>query len=269
MDQWQSYSNAPGGPRRFNSNSQSSQPHQAREYSSDGPSASYTFDYQSAGNSNSNSHGQSMIASPTGTPQVRDGNGDIAMQDVADPYSGIKYPMRPHHHQHLSASGRSGPGLHQNSNEQSSAAQRYSPMEALSSAAPYTTSPQTSQNPYTRQSPTRPGSYSSPNSYYSSRPQVQTLPPITPYSSNQDSYPPSATAQLNAVFGNDIKSPRRQLPQAASGPAGRGPVPEFTKVRSVSDLQPKINAQPAFRRANPEGGFISVSEVFVLLGAIF
>lgn len=30
------------------------------------------------------------------------------------------------------------------------------------------------------------------------------------------------------------------------------------KVRDTSDLHPKVNAQPAFRRANPEGGFISV-----------
>jgi dual specificity protein kinase YAK1 len=63
---------------------------------------------------------------------------------------------------------------------------------------------------------------------------------------------------LNAVFGSDPKSPRRPVPQSAPGVQGRGPVPEFTKVRSMSDLHPKVNAQPAFRRANPEGGFISV-----------
>jgi dual specificity protein kinase YAK1 len=83
------------------------------------------------------------------------------------------------------------------------------------------------------------------------------LPPITPYSSNNESYPTSATAQLNAVFGNDPKSPRRPVPQSA-GPPGRGPVPEFTDVLNMTDLRPKVNAQPAFRRANPEGGFISV-----------
>jgi dual specificity protein kinase YAK1 len=83
------------------------------------------------------------------------------------------------------------------------------------------------------------------------------LPPITPYASNIEGYPSSATAQLNAVFGTDPKSPRRPVPQT-TGPAGRGPVPEFTKIRSMADLHPKVNAQPAFRRANPEGGFISV-----------
>jgi dual specificity protein kinase YAK1 len=39
---------------------------------------------------------------------------------------------------------------------------------------------------------------------------------------------------------------------------GRGPVPKFQKLKSVQELQPRINAQPPFRRANPEGGFISV-----------
>ena len=73
-------------------------------------------------------------------------------------------------------------------------------------------------------------------------------------------YPQSATAQLNAVYNRDQRSPRAasnsnppQLP-----PIGRGPVPKFDKVVNTADLQPKINAQPPFRRANPEGGFISV-----------
>lgn len=201
-----------------------------------------------------------MVSSPPNT-QARDGSGDVAMQDAGDSYSGVKYPMRPLHQQHLSTSSRSG--LHQSPQEQSSAAQRYSPMEALSGAAPFTASPQTTQNPYSsRQSPTRPGSYSSPNSYYSARPQTQQLPPITPYSAtnNQEAYPQSATTQLNALFGNDVKSPRRPAAQEAPPPPpGRGPVPQFAKIRSVAELQPKINAQPAFRRANPEGGFISVS----------
>ena len=259
MDQWQAYSNAPGASRRYNSNAQQAQSHQAREYNGNSaaqPASSYTYD-QYQGGLNSTSHAQSM-ATPPSTVSQRDGNGDVAMQDAGDPYSGVKYPMRPHH-QHLSTGGR-GPA-HTLSQEQSSAAQRYSPMETLSPAAPYAASPQTAQSQYTsRQSPTRPGSYSSPNSYYGSRPQPQQLPPITPYASNNESYPTSATVQLNMLFGNDPMSPgvRRQPPQPTQGPPGRGPVPEFIKVRAISDLQPKINAQPAFRRANPEGGFISV-----------
>ncbi|RQM06494.1 hypothetical protein DH86_00002319, partial [Scytalidium sp. 3C] len=86
----------------------------------------------------------------------------------------------------------------------------------------------------------------------------QQLPPITPYSSNNDGYPSSAVSQLNAVFGNDPKSPsRRPAMQSSQGPPGNGPVPEFTKVRSMSDLKPRLNSQPPFRRANPEGGFLS------------
>jgi dual specificity protein kinase YAK1 len=205
------------------------------------------------------SHPQSMAASPNATPQMRDGNGDVPMQDATDPYSGVKYPIRPHHQQHLSTGSRQ-----MAQQEPSAAAQRYSPMETLSPTSPYNPSQQ-GQNPYgppptssSRQSPTRPGAYSSPNSYYNNRQKAQQLPPITPYTSSNESYPPSATAQLNAVFGNDPKSPRRQGSQVAPGPPGRGPVPQFQPVRAMTDLQPKINTQPAFRRANPEGGFISV-----------
>ena len=237
MDQWQAYSNAPGAPRRFNSNAQ--------------PPAGYAYE-QFPGGVDSGRH----AASPSGTPQTRDGNGDIAMQDAGDPYSGMKYPIRggPHHQQHLSTGSRAT-----SQQEQSTAAQRYSPMETLSPSSPYAANSQSGQNSYVaRQSPSRPGSYSSPTSYYTNRPQAQQLPPITPFSSNNEGYPLSATAQLNAVFGNDPKSPRRPMPQVSQGPAGRGPVPEFAKVRAISDLQPKINSQPAFRRANPEGGFISV-----------
>ncbi|KAI9732234.1 MAG: dual specificity protein kinase yak1 [Claussenomyces sp. TS43310] len=258
MDQWQSYPNAAGPSRRYNSDNQPSQAQQPRGYNGQAQSSTYTYEQYPGGMS---SNPQSMQASPALPPQIRDDNGDIAMQDAGDPYSGIKYPMRPHHQQHLSAGGRA---VSQKSpQEQSTAAQRYSPMEALSPTAPYTPrEPQASQNPYAaaRQSPTRPGSYSSPNSYYNNRPQPQQLPPITPYSSNSapsEAYPASATAQLNAVFGTDPKSPRRPVPQSSQDPPGRGPVPEFTSVRSAADLQPKINTQPAFRRANPEGGFIS------------
>lgn len=261
MDQWQPYSNAPGAARRYSNDVQQNQSQQARGYNGH---QAYAYEQYAGGMS---SNPQSMHASPALPPQVRDDNGDVAMQDAGDAYSGIKYPMRPHHQQHLSAASRAV--SQKSSHEQSSAAQRYSPMEALAPNTPYSPrDPEQNQNTYTsaRQSPTRPSTYSSPNSYYTSRPQPQQLPPITPYSSNSSSleaYPQSATAQLNALFGNDPKSPRRPAPQVSQGPPGRGPVPEFTKVRSVSDLQPKINAQPAFRRANPEGGFISVSLRFL------
>lgn len=261
MDQWQPYSNAPGAPRRQYSDSQQpgQQPSSRYNGAAQPPAQpGYGYDQYQGGLT---SHPQSMNASPALPSSARDGNGDIAMQDASgDPYSGVKYPMRPHHQQHLSASRVSS---HQGAGEQSSAAQRYSPMETLSPTTPYTASPNTNQNPYAaaRQSPTRAGNYSSPNSYYSNRSQTQQLPPITPYASSNEGYPSSATAQLNAMFGNDPKSPRvRQVPQQTAQ-NGKGPVPEFQKIRATSELQPKINSQPAFRRANPEGGFISVRSI--------
>ncbi|PQE16726.1 hypothetical protein CJF30_00003440 [Rutstroemia sp. NJR-2017a BBW] len=260
MDQWQNYSDPSGSARRHNGNPPPTHPQMARDYNPNPqtqPPTGFTFDQYQGG---LGSHPQPLAASPT-TPHMRDGNGDVAMQDSGDSYN-MKYPMRPHHQQHLSGSR----GLsHQSQQEPSAAAQRYSPMETLSPTSPYSTSQQTPQSSgqymspasANRQSPSKSISYTSPTSYYSNR---QTLPPIQPFSSNNnnESYPTSATAQLNAVFGNnDAKSPRRPVPQSAQGPPGRGPVPEFTKVRTTNDLRPKVNAQPAFRRANPEGGFIS------------
>lgn len=87
------------------------------------------------------------------------------------------------------------------------------------------------------------------------------MQPMSPYVSTQDGYPSSAVATMDgAPFANDPKSPRRFQQPAAPV---RGPVPEFKKVRAITDLRPKVNAQPPFRRANPEGGFISVSPTSV------
>ena len=71
-------------------------------------------------------------------------------------------------------------------------------------------------------------------------------------------------AQLNAVYNREARSPRTSTnPNPPQLPLiGRGPVPKFEKVANTADLQPKINTQPPFRRANPEGGFISVSSIF-------
>ncbi|KAF7955434.1 uncharacterized protein EAE97_000693 [Botrytis byssoidea] len=257
MDQWQNYSES-SGSRRYNGNPPPAHPQMARDYNGNPqtqPPAGFTYDQYQGG---LGSHPQSLATSPA-IPQMTDGNGDVAMQDSGDQYN-MKYPMRPHHQQHLSGNQRLS---HQSPQEPSAAAQRYSPMETLSPTSPYGATQQQNSNQYmsppgagSRQSPSKNASYSSPNAYYPNR---QQLPPIQPYASNSnnESYPTSATQQLNAMFGNDQKSPRRPVPQSAQGPPGRGPVPEFTKIRSTSDLQPKVNAQPAFRRANPEGGFIS------------
>lgn len=94
-----------------------------------------------------------------------------------------------------------------------------------------------------------------------SRPQANQLPPLQSATSPEIGYypPRSATQQLNAVFGRDTTSPAASKPQNI--PLTRGQVPQFRKCLNVADLNPKVNLQPPFRRANPEGGFISVSLV--------
>lgn len=205
---------------------------------------------------------------------ARDANGDVSMQDAHDQYSSqnpsIKYPLRPHH----SLSG-GRPASLSTSQEPSAAAQRYSPMEALSPASQY---PKGSQfSPAQRQSPTRPTEYAPPqsqqqqqqqqqqqhNSYYASRQASQQLPPINPYAPAQHdhSYPNSAVSATMDGSYMDPKSPPRRMnsqSQQMPMPADKTPVPEFRKIRGPQDLRPKINKQPAHRRANPEGGFISV-----------
>jgi len=94
--------------------------------------------------------------------------------------------------------------------------------------------------------------------YVASRPHAPQLPPIQSNMSADAFNQQSATAQLNAMFGREARSPRHQPAPQQTNPGSRGAVPKFTKCLNISDLQPQINTQPAFRRANPEGGFISV-----------
>jgi dual specificity protein kinase YAK1 len=78
-------------------------------------------------------------------------------------------------------------------------------------------------------------------------------------------YSRSAGLLESSTEPREIRSPRETRQQVP----GLGPVPRFQKVQSVQELQPSINVQPPFRRANPEGGFISVGHtpevVFCLL----
>ncbi|KAI6354690.1 hypothetical protein MCOR25_008483 [Pyricularia grisea] len=223
--------------------------------------------------------------SPIATPQIRDGNGDVPMSDAHDQYSGMKYPMRPHHQAHLSAGARPS-NLH-SPQESSAAAQRYSPMEVMSPTSPYSPyTPKSSSGaggshfsnlpPQQRQSPTRGASdygnslhspYPPQSPYYPSRQSSQSqgghsqsgsqqLPPISPHTGAYDGFSLSATTPTTeSLYPPDPKSPRRIMPQPTySAPQ---PVPELKKLRALSDLRPKVSAQPPFRRANPEGGFIS------------
>jgi dual specificity protein kinase YAK1 len=238
MDQWQGYSDATGGSqRRYNGSSQRDYGQQNSQ-TQQSPSG---LRYDQYGNMAQNS-----ATSPMSTPQLRDNNGDVPMSDAHDAYGAMKYPMRPHHQSHLSG-GRPTMNLH---SEPSAAAQRYSPMEVLSPTSPYPPKSASGQFSPHRQSPTRASSDYPSSPYYAGR-QGSQLPTITAYGNNgQDSQPNSAAPFDGAA--NDIKSPRR-----AYQPEKR-PVPEFRKLRAITDLRPTVNAQPAFRRADPEGGFISV-----------
>ncbi|CAG9944561.1 unnamed protein product [Clonostachys rosea f. rosea IK726] len=261
--QWQSYSDSASAPSRHNGNAQHQQiprdhaPSQQRQNPpSAGPASSYKYDqqpYHGGAPIGALSAAAGSAPSPITSSHLSDGNGDIPMHDAHDAHAGIKYPMRPHHQSHPSA-GRSS-NL-QSSHEPSAAAQRYSPMDTLSPSSPYTSKPPQYNNPPAqRQSPSKQADYSQ-SPYYGGRQQGQHLPPITPYASASQSYPSSAASNPEALFGADPKSPRRQM-SAAPAPAPRVAVPEFRKVRGPSDLRPKTSNQPPFRRANPEGGFIS------------
>ncbi|KAJ5090570.1 hypothetical protein N7532_009254 [Penicillium argentinense] len=231
----------------------------------------------------------SMASSPSATPRSRDyvTDADSTMED-ADPYNRTKYPSRPNHHSRASSQFLS------QAEESSSAARRYSPMNVLSSPPmSYPTSPGKSQGAYgfptaqgqARRSPARVPDYASPPQGYQSPPcespmaslESQTshlrldpnsqptaanrpprLPPLqAPDLSPDQYYPPSASSHMSPpAFGHGSRSPRSgSLPSQVPG---RGPVPKFQKIKSVQELQPRVHTQPAYRRANPEGGFISV-----------
>lgn len=172
-------------------------------------------------------------------------------------------------------------------------------MNVLSPTMPYTSSPGKGPSTYvhppsanqTRRSPTRMPNYSSPPQSYQSPPceplpflilcslcawylrqhsvtnigiatgsRPPRLPPLQATDLSLDQYyPPSAGSQLASAFGQDARSPRPTSMSGAGQQPGRGPVPKFQKIKSVQELQPRINVQPPYRRANPEGGFISVS----------
>lgn len=270
MDQWgPTYHDPAGASRRYNGSNQMSprdyagqqQQQQGQAQAPGQASSGYKYDQYSGGLSSHASPNPGT--SPITTPQLRDNNGDIAMADANDPYASIKYPMRPHHSQHVSAGSRSS-NLH-SPPEPSAAAQRYSPMEVMSPTSPYAKAggSQFSAPPVTRQSPTRPADYSAPQSpyYQSSRQSSAQLPPMAPFPAVLE-YPQSAglvSPNRNDTWPNDPTSPRRLTSMAPAPIVKQGPVPEFRKIRTAQDLRPKVTTQPAFRRANPEGGFISVS----------
>lgn len=264
---WQQYHDPAGASsRRHNGNAQMSPPAAAHQQQHPPPpAAAYAYDQYhpvaAAGvaaapavHHGGNPAVVSPMAAAAGLQQPRDGNGDVPMRDALDSHAGIKYAMRPHHQPHMSA-GRAA-ALHSphaaHEQQPSSAAQRYSPMETLSPTSPYGAGKQSqfAGPPSQTQSPAGASEY--PQSpYYAGRPQNAQLPPMSPYGpGGNDGYPSATVAHLDGTFNS--KSPQR-----VAAPVVKR-VPEFRKLRAVSDLQPKNNRQPPFRRANPEGGFISV-----------
>lgn len=251
-----------------------SSPPGARKTTGGGQMADYNY-----GNSNS------MNNNPSNNGDI---DGDMPMED-ADPFNRQKYAQRPTTTTSTSSNRLSQYIPPEQLDVASKAAARYSPMNT-SPTSPFLASPQqqqqqqqhqqrdgytsyTAQQQAARYSPNKTGkTYVSPpqqqqqQRYYASPPtsahpsQLPSLQQSSTLSSASSHYPQSATQQLNAMFGHEPQSPRAQQQQQQQHQANTttksGP-PQFTKVTDVNLLAPRINAQPPFRRANPEGGFIS------------
>lgn len=264
MDQWSpAYHDPAGASRRYNGNNQMS----PRDYAGQQGQAPVQqapggFKYDQYAGALSSHATPNPATSPISTPQLRDNNGDVTMSDANDPYASIKYPLRPHQSQHVSSASATRSSTLHSPAEPSAAAQRYSPMEAMSPTSPYTKAGASQfAAPSSRQSPTKAPDFHSPQSpyYQSSRQSSAQLPPMAPFPAVSDSYQTAGVLSPGReIWPNDPTSPRRLVSMAPGSMVSKGPVPEFSKVRTDQDLRPKVNAQPAFRRANPEGGFISV-----------
>ncbi|KAJ6084405.1 hypothetical protein N7486_011205 [Penicillium sp. IBT 16267x] len=196
---WQPYQDPlMGRPAQFNTGL-AAHPQQASKYGQppqSQPPVGYTYEtFQTPSSSSKapstgpNSKPVSMASSPTATPRSRDyvTDADTTMED-ADPYNRAKYPSRPNHHTRASSQFLA-------QTEESSAARRYSPMNALSPSMSYPTSPgkqgsgsyfSPSSN-QSRRSPGRAGDYSSPPQGYQSPPSIR--PPRLPPSKRPISAP--------------------------------------------------------------------------------
>ena len=192
--------------------------------------------------------------SANSTPQTQthpyEHNGEVDMED-ADPYNRTKYPPRPAHQHRLSA---------QFVPEVSTAAQRYSPMNAQLTGSNYVSSPKSqnpssfsylNQPPNARLSPTRQTSY---NTERYNEPPTPTRYPSDYATAMQNNAALSPDSFYPSAPGNARPAALSRQQSQSQGP---GPIPRFRKAKTMQDLNPKINTQPAFRRANPEGGFIS------------
>lgn len=267
--------------------------HPGREAGSQNPTAAgYGYEnYQAMPSAANNMSVPSMAASTTHSHNYSS-EGDVPMED-ADPYNRAKYPSRPGHQQRSSS--------HHITHEGSATAQRYSPMNMHNAAGQFTSSPKSqsqsqagyiyqSQTPRSQQSPTRQINFGSPQQYHDSPSKHKSLR-YHPFVRNVADYPPClASARFNLQFApqtqnadmsqgqyyasspieplSGTRNGRSQMalrPQNLSFGRASGAVslPKFQKVKSAQELHPRINSQPPFRRANPEGGFISVGDPYL------
>lgn len=252
MDHWHKPHSDPSPSARYKIKPQSSQTQillDFNEHSQLKSPAGFTYEPYK--------HPESSTESPSKIQfNLKDVDDEVALNDTSETYNGVKYPMRFHDQQTFSF-GR-GSSVY-GSQELSAAAQRYSPMETLSPTSPYAPTHQKQNQARPHQSPTRVNDYSSPISPYTSRQYTRQIPAVSSKPPKNESYSPSSNSQFNSVLAYEPKSPHQPIALAPLGPSDRGLVPQFTKIRCITDLEPKVNSQPAFRRANPEGGFISVS----------
>lgn len=205
---------------------------------------------------NNNAAAMNSNSSASAPPQEYPRNGgpgeaDVHMED-ADPYNRSKYPSRPTHHHRLSSQFM----------QESSAAQRYSLMN-LSTTPSHVSSPKTQQGsfnyniqtPTSRQSPTRnypADRYAEPPT--PSRFNSNYLPSLQRSDMSPDSYF-TGSATNPTLSSSDARSVNSAPSQ--SGVPVIGPVPRFRKVQSMQDVSHRVHTQPLYRRADPEGGFLS------------
>lgn len=270
-----------------------SQQHQQQSPTTPSAHSKYDDAYHQASQSIASRAASMSISTPTlqhhparqryATDMDYNGNNHMDVDMDADPFNQQKYSRPP-----TNSSGLSSQYLPVHTQDDGSNRARYSPMNTSPTA--FTSPPQQQQqqqqltpNPvqytsYTpqqaaRQSPHRQSQsqYASPTQqgrYYASPPasvraHTNQLPPLQSNLQSPTSfYPQSATQQLNAVFGHDApepekKTPQQQQQQQQQSAHGNSTVPQFSRIYNAADLHCQVNAQPPFRRANPEGGFIS------------
>lgn len=254
----------------------------------------FGYDQYQAMSSAANNVSVSSTPASTSHSHNYSSEGDVPMED-ADPYNRTKYPSRPAN-QHRTSSQYIG-------HEGSAAAQRYSPLNMLNAGGQFAPSPKSqsqsqtgytyqSQTPRSRQSPTRQSHFGSPQHYHDSPSKHRFVDCPIVVNTAADYKSCTASARYNPQFlsqsqnaepspdqyyahspldqfagtrnGKSQMTTRPQISSYARGP-GAGSVPKFQKIKSVQELQPHVNYQPPFRRANPEGGFISVRDPTCIL----